>query len=369
MSLLSGLVERRAEMVAALEALVAAESPTNDPGACRACADVVEKLALDLLGKGPDRIEVGDRTHLRWRFGGATKVVLIGHFDTVWPLGTTDRWPFRVEGDSATGPGSFDMKAGVVQILFALSALADLDGVAIVLNSDEETGSPTSRDLIRETVLGAKAALVAEPSGGGSLKTVRKGVSAYLLRVGGRAAHAGLEPEKGINAVVELAHQIVAIHAMEDPDLGTTVTPSVVTGGTTGNTVPGSASVHVDVRAVTAAEQERVDAALRDLEPVIEGAALGLDLLATTAPLEHSSSADLYALAGQIADDLGLPSLSETTVGGGSDGNFTASLGIPTLDGLGAVGDNAHAEGEWVSIPAMAERAALLAGLVDRLRA
>ena len=367
MSILEQLRGRVSDMLDALDALVSTESPSSDPGAGVACGDVARRLAKELLGDECEQISVGERVHLRWRFGGETKVLLLGHLDTVWPTGTTERWPFGVEGDVATGPGCFDMKAGVVQSLFALQTLDSLDGVALVLTTDEELGSPTSRELIAETVGGARGVLVAEPSAAGSLKTARKGVSAYRVSITGRAAHAGLEPEKGINAVVEVAHQVLAIHALESPEDGTTVTPSVITAGSTSNTVPGAATLQVDVRALTAAEQERVDSAMRLLTPQVSGATIAVERVATTTPLERTSSAELYALAGKVASDLGLSAPTEASVGGGSDGNFTAGLGFPTLDGLGAVGGNAHAEGEWVSVSAMPERAALMAGLVREL--
>jgi glutamate carboxypeptidase len=287
------------------------------------------------------------------------------HVDTVWPIGTTDRWPFAVVGDSATGPGAFDMKAGLVQGLHALSLLPDLTGVRVVITTDEEIGSPTSRGLIEDTSRGARAALVLEPSAAGALKSARKGVSMYQLVVTGRAAHAGLEPEKGVNAGLELAHQLLALEGLADPAAGTTVTPTLLSAGTTTNTVPARATVALDVRAVTEAEQQRVDLALHGLLPALPGA--GLELLGgpNRPPLQPSASADLVMRARLLAEELGLPSLRDVAVGGGSDGNFTAGIGVPTLDGLGAVGDGAHAEGEHVVISAMPERAALVAALVQ----
>ena len=219
-------------MLDALEALVSAESPTADLEATAACARVADSIATGLLGM-PGKPVINDgRTHLEWRFGGEIKVLLIGHLDTVWPLGTLAQWPFSVDGDTATGPGCFDMKAGAVQGLFALSTLDDLDGVGILLTTDEEWGSPSSRGLIERTATGTRACLVLEPSADGALKTERKGVGHYEVRVKGRSAHAGLEPEKGINAAVELAHQVLAIAALADPARGTTVTPTVIAAGT-----------------------------------------------------------------------------------------------------------------------------------------
>ena len=210
------LAGRVPEMLEALEALVVVESPSSSPEACAACADVVDELGERSLGARAERHVVDGRTHLRWRFG-APRILLIGHLDTVWPLGTLARWPFAHANELATGPGVLDMKAGVIQLLFALSALDDLDGVAVLLTTDEELGSPTSGALIDETATGLAAALVLEPSAHGALKTERKGVSVFRLTVTGRAAHAGLAPASGANAAVELAHQLLAVAELERP--------------------------------------------------------------------------------------------------------------------------------------------------------
>ena len=366
-TLLDGLRARTPAMVEALRELVEAESPTSSPAACAACADVADGLALELLGARAERVAADGRVHLRWRFGTAPRVLLVGHLDTVWPTGTLARWPFAVDGGTATGPGVFDMKAGVVQLLHALAALGVPEGVAVLLTTDEEIGSPTSQALIEETVAGIEAALVLEPSAHGALKTARKGVSVFHVAVTGRAAHAGLDPERGVNAAVELAHQLLAIAALARPELGTTVTPSLVAGGTAVNTVAAHASAHVDVRTRTREEAERVDAAFAALRPVLPGAALAVERTLDVPPLERRSSVELFARAQRLALELGLPPLAEAEVGGGSDGSVIAALGIPTLDGLGAVGDHAHGEGEFVRVDAMAERAALVAALVADL--
>ncbi|HET7745482.1 MAG TPA: M20 family metallopeptidase [Gaiellaceae bacterium] len=368
-SLLDALGARTPEMLEALRALVEVESPTAEPDACAACAEVADELGLRLLGARAERIASDGRVHLRWRFGEAPAVLLVGHLDTVWPLGTLARWPFEVRGDTATGPGVFDMKAGVAQLFFALSALDDLRDVAILLTTDEEIGAPTSRTLIAETARGIRAALVLEPSAHGALKTERKGVSVYRITAVGKAAHAGLDPEKGANAAVELAHQLVAVAALSRPDAGTTVTPSLLTAGTAINTVPARAASHVDVRTRTRAEAERVRAALLGLRPVVTGTALTVEETVSVPPLERIASEALYRRAERLAAGLGLAPLREAAVGGGSDGNLVASLGVPVLDGLGAVGDHAHAEGEYVEVPRLAERAALVAALVEDLRA
>lgn len=357
----------RNPLVDELAALVRCESPSADLAATAACADVAAQIGRARLGQPPEKLGVGGRTHLRWRFGRSCRVLLLGHLDTVWPLGTLARWPFDVRGDRATGPGVFDMKAGVVQLFAVASQLDDLDGVWVLLTSDEEIGSATSRPLTQQAIRGAAAALVFEPSAGGAVKTARKGVSQYTLRVAGRAAHAGLEPERGINAAVEAAHQVLAITALADPAAGTTVTPTVVSAGTVANAVPAAASVAVDVRAATVAEQQRVATALRGLRPVLGGAELSVQAGMTVPPLEAAASRELFALAREAAAEQGLPPLEGVAVGGGSDGNLTAAAGVPTLDGLGAVGGNAHAEGEWASLSAMPERSALAADLIRRI--
>ena len=363
---------RLPEMLEGLEALVAAESPSADPEACRTCAAVADGLALRLLGTSAESVVVDGRTHLRWRFGGATRVLLVGHLDTVWPGGTLARWPFGVRDDRATGPGVFDMKAGVVQLLFALVLVGErrgLDGVTVVLTTDEEIGSPTSRRLLAEEAGGARAALVVEPSFEGALKTERKGGALYRLEVVGRAAHAGLSPEAGINAVLEVSRHVLDLAGLADPGSGTTVTPSLVSAGTAANTVPPSAVAHFDVRFATREEGERVAAAFEAVCPTVSGAGVKVVQETFVPPLERSSSGELFEVAARLCADLGLPSLREASVGGGSDGNHIAALGVPTLDGLGAVGDQAHAEGEFVVVSAMAERAALLAALVSELLA
>jgi glutamate carboxypeptidase len=238
----------------------------------------------------------------------------------------------------------------------------------VLLTSDEEIGSPSSRALVEATATGVEAALVLEPSARGALKTRRKGVFVYRIGVVGRAAHAGLDPERGVNAAVELAHQLVAIAALARPEQGTTVTPSLVQAGTSANTVPAAATAHVDVRTRTREEAERVATAMAALRPVLPEASLAVEQAASVPPLEHSASAALFARAKGLNAELGLPELTEAEVGGGSDGSVVAALGIPTLDGLGAVGDNAHAEGEFVFFDAMAERAALVAALVGDIR-
>jgi len=356
---------RLGAMVELLHAFVEAESPSAQPDAVARCGAVVADAANDLVGARPEEIVVDGRTHLRWRFGsGETRVALVGNIDTVWPMGTVGRWPFQVSDGRATGPGAFDMKAGVVQLFHALAELDSLDGIAVLLTADEELGSPSSRALIEETAAGARAALILEPAAGAALKIGRKGVSNYDIVVHGRAAHAGLEPEKGANAAVELAYQVLALGAIARPDAGTTVTPTVVSAGTATNVVPAEARAAVDVRATSIAEQQRVDQAMRALPAHVDGASLEILGGPNRPPLEEAMSADLFARAQRIADGLGMGALSGVSVGGGSDGNFTAGVGVPTLDGLGAVGGGAHADDEHVRLDTIGARTALLAALL-----
>ncbi|HSK24960.1 MAG TPA: M20 family metallopeptidase [Egicoccus sp.] len=358
---------RQGAMLADLETLVSVESPSTDVPSLVRCSEVVAAMGERLLGTQPETVVVDGWPHLRWRFG-TPRVLLLGHFDTVWPLGTVARWPFALEDGIATGPGVFDMKAGIVAGFHAMAALGGSpDGVAILLTSDEETGSLHSQALIEAEARGLDAVLVLEPGLGPDLKVARKGVSMYEVTVHGRAAHAGLDPEKGVNALVELAHQVLAIERLARPEAGTTVTPSVASAGTGTNVVPGAARVAVDVRVATADEQHRVDAAIRSLPTVLAGARLEVEGGVNRLPLEEDHSRVLYARAVEVARRLGLPAPGAARVGGASDGNFTAAIGVPTLDGLGAVGAGAHAEGEHVEVASLPERAALVAGLVADL--
>jgi glutamate carboxypeptidase len=358
-------------LLADIEAMVTCESPSEDRAAVARSAEVVAGIGHRRLGAWPDRIVLDRRTHLRWTFGdGPRRVLLLGHHDTVWPIGSLASHPYEKTGLILRGPGCFDMKAGVAQALHAVAALPDRDGVTILITGDEELGSPTSRELIEGEAAGCAAALVLEASAdGGALKTARKGVSLYRVRVTGRAAHAGLEPEAGVNSTVELAHQVLAVNALSDPSLGTTVTPTRTMAGTTTNTVPAAGEFDVDVRVWTLAEQQRVDRAMRALSPVLPGARVGVEGGPNRPPLEESASADLFARAVKVAERLDLPSPTRAAVGGASDGNFTAGIGTPTLDGLGAVGGGAHADSEHVVVAELAPRVALLAGLTADLLA
>jgi glutamate carboxypeptidase len=362
------LNEATSVMVDDLRALVECESPSSDLPALARCADVVSGIGARLLGEPPRRVVVDGRPHLRWQFGEPTRVLLLGHFDTVWPRGSLRDHPFQVVDGRATGPGSFDMKAGLVQLLHALSVLPSLTGVEVLLTADEELGAPTSRPIIEGSARRAGAALILEGSAAGSLKVARKGISLYTVHARGRAAHAGLDPHKGVNAAVEIAHQVLAIAQLGDADAGTTVTPAVMQAGTTANTVPATARVSVDVRANTVAEQQRVRGQLAALAPHLPGAQVWVEDGAEHPPMTLAASRDLFARAQQAAEQLELAPLSGVAVGGASDGNLTAGVGTPTLDGLGAVGGGAHADDEHVTVAAMPERAALVSLLTAQVQ-
>lgn len=350
-----------------LEALVSFETPSNDLTALGSGLDALATVIESVAGSAPERVWADGRAHLRWGSSARPDVLLLGHLDTVWPLGTTATWPFSVSGTTATGPGVFDMKAGLVSFLHALQVTGDPARVALLITTDEELGSPTSRALIEREAARARNVLVAEPSAAGALKTARKGISLYRLHCHGRAAHAGLEPERGINAMVELSAQVPRIVAFADTAAGTTVTPTLARAGTTVNTVPATAELDIDVRCWTGEEQDRVDAGLRGLVPTLPGARLELHGGRNRPPLESAVTVALERRAQAIARQLGIGTIPTAAVGGGSDGNFTAALGVPTLDGLGAVGGQAHAPGEWIDIDATVQRAALLSRLLAEL--
>lgn len=358
-------------MLADIERLVSCETPTDDLPAVAAGASLVEEIGHRLLGAAAERIVLDGRTHLRWRLGGADtgpRVLLVAHQDTVWPIGTLQRLPFRVDGEVLHGPGCFDMKTGVVMALHAIEQLAgsgSAPAVTVLVTGDEEIGSPSSRALIEDEARRSTAAFVLEASADdGALKTGRKGVSLYQVSVTGRAAHAGLEPEKGINAAVEIAGQVLTIAGLDDPGVGTSVVPATLSAGTTTNTVPATATLSVDSRAWTRAEQDRVQAAMMTLQPSVPGAEVRVTGGINRPPMERAGSQQLFAVAQKLASEMGAVALQQVSVGGGSDGNFTAGVGCPTLDGLGAVGGGAHADTEHVIIAEIPRRTALLAALI-----
>jgi glutamate carboxypeptidase len=295
-------------------------------------------------------------------------VLVVGHHDTVFPLGTLAARPFAVSDGRATGPGVFDMKSGIVTAIHAVASLTDRRGVELLFTCDEEVGSGSSRQLIEERAMACGRVLVLEPAAdGGALKVGRKGVGMYDVKIVGRAAHAGLEPEKGVNALVEAAHQVLAITSIARAEEGTTVTPTVAHAGTAENVVPAAALIRVDVRVTSLDEADRVDKEMNALAAVDAGARIVVRGGVNRPPMPVEASAELFASAELAAAAVGIGAVEGVSVGGGSDGNFTAALGIPTLDGLGVVGGGAHADHEWVDIASLPERAALLATLLTTL--
>lgn len=372
--MLTELRARRDEMLEDLRGCVERETPSRDKVLCDAFVPFFAQLAAG-YGADVERIanaSGGDHLRLRWgpRRDGA--VVLLGHYDTVWPAGTLDRKPFAVENGVARGPGIFDMKGGLVAALWAARMLYQSDrlgerALTFIVNSDEEIGSPASRATIEEAARGSRAVLVFEAPHHGAVKTARKGVGIYDLEITGRAAHAGLEPEKGVNAIDELARATLAIHALNDLGKGTTLNVTVVEGGTVRNVIAAKARAEIDMRVTTNDEAERVEKALRALRPHHAGASLSLRGGLNRPPMERTPrTAALFQSAAEIAREIGFE-LREASVGGGSDGNFAAAVGASVLDGLGPLGDGAHAEHEHIVIDSLPERAGLVAELVATL--
>jgi glutamate carboxypeptidase len=357
-----------------IEALVRVESPTTDKAAVDRCGIEVAARLSAMGGRVQSFPREAAGNHLLAEFGcGTRQVLLLAHFDTVWPVGTLDAMPLRRDGHRWCGPGIYDMKAGLAIAMQAVRALQEsIDGVpgrvALLCTSDEETGSDTSRTLIEEEARRSDAVLVFEPSlPGGAVKTRRKGCGEFTLRVKGIAAHAGIEPGRGSSAIHELARQILAVEALQDPARGLSVNVGVVRGGTRTNVIAADAEAVVDVRVTSLEDAERVTAAFMGLRTTIPGTGLQVSGAVDRPPFERTPKVlGLYrlaqALAVQVDRDLG-----EGATGGGSDGNFTAALGVPTLDGLGAVGGGAHALDEHVEAAHLPFRAALAAGLIREI--
>jgi glutamate carboxypeptidase len=367
--------ERRDQMVQNIHQLVEIESPSDNK-------DAVDQLGTLLAGRFEGlgghakfhRVQkFGD--HLQVDFAGtgrAKPVLLLGHLDTVYPLGTLATMPCRVADGRLWGPGAFDMKSGIALMLHAIEALRAWHEdvlprpVTVLLVSDEEVGSDTSRLITENLARKSAAVLVLEPSHGpkGAVKTARKGIGEYVLKVTGKAAHSGLDFEKGQSAIVELARQIVAIQKLIDLKRGLTLNVGTVQGGTRVNVIPAEASAVLDVRVARKQDADGIDRKLRSLKPFNRKCKLEISGGMNRPPMERTSSvAALYKKAAEIAKQMGWK-LEEAAVGGGSDGNFTAGLGIPTLDGLGGVGEGAHATHESILISELPKRAALLAELI-----
>jgi glutamate carboxypeptidase len=366
--------DRQEWLLETIEALVALESPTDDKAAVDRCGAELSRRLIEVGGEVRALTSSLAGNHLRAEFGsGPRQVLLRGHFDTVWPVGQLQHMPLVRVGDELRGPGVLDMKAGIALGMLATRALIDLDAganlrIVMLWTTDEETGSQTSRALVETEAQRSKAVLVLEPAlPGGVLKTSRKGCGQYELLIRGEAAHAGVDPTKGVSAIRELARQILALEALQDLTRGVSLNVGMIAGGSRPNVVAPEARAVIDVRAPSKADADRVDAALRALTPHLPGATLDLRGGFERPPMERSPGvAWLYTLAEGVASDLRQP-IAEGSTGGGSDGNFCAALGIPTLDGLGALGDGAHALREHVVLSALAPRAALIAGLLSRL--
>ena len=355
-------------MVADLGVLVECESPSRDLDRLSQHAQLVSDLMMRLLGSAPELIDSPVGPHIHWKGGAEPRVLILGHHDTVHPVGTLARLPFAVRDNMAFGPGVFDMKAGIVQAIYAVASMEDHSRVEILLTADEEIGSHASRALLEERAQACGAALVLEPSAdGGALKIGRKGTGTITLTIEGRASHAGLEPEKGINSLVELAQLIPQIVAIADETKGTTVTPTLASSGTADNVVPALTTCAVDVRVAVPSEKPRVEAAFAQLKCMHPEARLVISGQIGRPPMHESAAADLFPIAAAVAKSIGLNGLDGVVVGGGSDGNFTAAVGVHTLDGLGAVGGGAHGDTEHVLVATMPERAALLAGICQEL--
>ncbi len=363
-------------MLDVLRAFTLAESPSTEKAPADRCAELIaaewrkRDVRVELIAQ---KIR-GNHIRVEYQPTAATKssgqLLVLGHYDTVYGTGTLDKMPFRPSGPKVFGPGVFDMKGGIVQALFALDVLLATHApihkqIVFLWTSDEEIGSESSRKLLESEAARSDAVFVLEPSLGpkGLLKTARKGVGEVQLTVQGKASHAGLAPEKGINAVHELSLQIAKVLKWNDLRSGVTVNADIVQGGTRVNVIAESARAVLDLRALRISDMHAIEKKLKALKPLVRGAKLEVTGGFTRAPLERKISAELFARAKKLASQMGI-SLGEGTAGGASDGNFTAALGIPTLDGLGAVGDGAHSRHEHIFARTMPERAALLAALI-----
>lgn len=347
-----------------LKRLVECESPTEDLVACNQVVDLAVEITNSLLKVKAEKVMENGRP-VYWWGSKSPKIVLLCHIDTVWPKGSfTPTW--QVNGDVATGPGVFDMKAGFIQALYSLVGIEHLENqVALVATTDEETGSATSKDLIARLAKAADAVLVFEASLDGKVKTGRKGTAMYQIKVTGLASHAGLEPEKGINATTEIAKLVLQIATLENQKFGTTAVPTVLHSGTTTNTVPAFATLDVDVRSFTKSELERIDSAIRTLKSDVAKVEVTGGI--NRPPLEESSTSELHAKFEKVAASLGFPEIGKASVGGASDGNLAAAAGAKVLDGLGAVGHGAHAPTEFINVSYLEPRIKLTNAFIVEL--
>jgi glutamate carboxypeptidase len=379
-AVLSYFEAHRSEMLEFTRWLVEQESMSREADATRRIA---KNLGDRLMSQGAAVELLNDPTYgstVRARFDPVAdissndkQILVVGHLDTVWPIGTLAARPFRVEDDRAFGPGIFDMKSGVMLAVFAMRAIKELGlatrrSVTLLMTCDEETGSHFSRDVIEEEARRSYAALVLEPPiPGGTIKTGRKGVGEFELIIGGRPAHAGNDPRAGISAITELAHQILAINKLNDYDRGTTLNVGVARGGVLSNVIAAEARAFIDMRFQTVDEGERLTEAMSRLKPVLDGARIEVRGGINRPPLVRTTeTGELFEHARRLAAEIGYD-LKEGSVGGGSDGNFIAALGVPVLDGLGVDGAGAHAEHEHIIISDIPRRAALLTRLIETI--
>jgi glutamate carboxypeptidase len=370
------LTPRLPQMLSTLRNFVIVESPSLEKSAADRCSRIVaaEWRKRDVRVERIPQRHRGDHLRITWwpvKSRPSGQLLVLGHYDTVYATGTLAKTSFRIAGGKVYGPGTFDMKAGIVQAVFALDALRQSaeplrKRVVFLWTSDEEIGSDSSRKLIETEARRSDAVFVLEPSFGprGLLKTARKGVGEAEIIVHGRASHAGLAPERGVNAIHELARQIARIQEWKDLPSGVTLNAGLIEGGTRSNVIPERARAVLDLRALRVADMQRLERRLHALRPTLPGVRLEIRGGFNRPPLERKMSATLFQRAQSLAAQMGL-SLGECTVGGGSDGNLTAACGIPTLDGLGAVGDGAHSPREHIMAKTMPARAALLAALLQ----
>jgi glutamate carboxypeptidase len=349
-----------------LKKLVEFESPSEDLPACRGVVELAIQIANENLKPQAEVIEENGRPVFWWGSKNP-KVVLLAHLDTVWPKGSyLPTW--KVSGDVAKGPGIFDMKAGFLQAIYAVKEIPGADSkIAIIATTDEELGSQSSKALIERVSKSASAVLVLEASLNGKVKTGRKGTSMYQIALHGRASHAGLEPEKGINATTEIAAIVIEVAKLANPEFGTTVVPTVMHAGTTTNTVPALATLDIDIRSFSAAELIRVDTAIRKLAAAHPEAKLEVKGGINRPPLETSATMELYEILEKVASEIGMEPVGHASVGGASDGNFAAAAGARVLDGLGAVGDGAHAPHEQILLSSIPSRVKLLTAFIKEL--
>ena len=371
--LLEYCTAQAAAIRADVEMLVALESPSHDKAAVDRCGAAVARLLRDSGAEVTTLPQAERGDHVRAEFpGGPGRILLLGHFDTVWDVGTIERMPIREADGRLHGPGVYDMKGSLVVAIHAVRALRSLGRpmprVVMLWTTDEEIGSGTSRAAIEEEARGSHAVLVAEPSlPGGGVKTHRKGCGEFTIVARGVSAHAGIDPRKGASAIHELAHQVVALEALQNLDRGISLNVGLIEGGTRGNVIAERASAVVDVRVPTMADAARVEAAVRALAPGNPAVTLEVRGGVGRPPMERTAGTGrLYEEARAVAAALGRD-LAEGGTGGGSDGNFTAAIGVPTLDGLGPEGDGAHAVHEHILLAELPWRAAFLAGLLTRL--